>query len=267
MTKTKVVVRDLFTGRFFSQFQLPFPPDRNARDQMWIDGNLLIEPHFFKATNPEHNRIVAYYLDTGREAWSESFDGEGRRELTSIVRYENDHYLILRPRTRSDRQELSGQILKLHTGFGALQPVGTVRLGKRDHPIEIPVKTRFELDYPYVFVRSASPNDLATRIRAVHLPHGERWVHSLPVSEDDLYSRMTLPALSDSTLALVYNEWPGNQSQPGVTRLRLIDRASGLIKETRDLPRNAFPRANQMRFTTLGRALIITGPGQMDVLE
>ena len=76
-----------------------------------------------------------------------------------------------------------------------------------------------------------------------------------------------MPALSDSTLALVYNEWPGSQSQPGVTRMRLIDRASGLIRETRDLPRAAFPRANQMEFTTLGSALLISGPGQMDVLE
>lgn len=266
ITQRKIVVRDLYTGTRTTEFELPQPPERNAHLQMWIEDGLLIQPHFFKATKPNENLIVAYDLETGRERWSENFDEEGRRELTTVLEYDGEHYLVLRPRSRSAEQDVPGQILHLHAGFGALQPVGNVRLGKRDIPIEVPVKRTYRLPSPYVFFRTSSEDELKTRVRAIHLPHGERWVHSLPVAETDLYSRMTLPALSDSTVVLAYNEWPGNKTSPGVTIMTFIDRASGLSREVRDLP-NAFPRANQMQFVTLGDALILVGGSRMDVLE
>lgn len=267
LNRRGVVVRDLFTGRKTSEFELPAPPDRNAYAQIWIENNLLIEPLFLKASMPESNHVSAFDLDTGELVWRESFDEQGRRELTSIVRHDGESYLILRPRTRSDHQELPGQIMRLHVGFGALQPIGNLQIGKHDTSVDIPVRGVHQLSAPYIFLRSASDDETTTRLRAVHLPHGERWAHSLPVADSDLYSRMTTPALSDSTIVIAYNEWPRDAAKPGVTRLRFIDRATGSVKDARDLPPEVFQRADSMRLVTLGPALILVGQNQMDILE
>ena len=266
-SRVGVEVRELYTSRKLSQFELPLPPDRNAYEQAWVEDNLLIEPNFLKANRPELNYITAYDLETGQVAWQESFDEKGRRELISIVQYHEDSYLVLRPRVRSEHEKLSGQIMRLHVGFGALQPVGDLTIGKHHTPVGISIRTRSVLEAPYVFLRSASRDDTKTQLRAIHLPHGERWVHSIPIPEPDLYSRMPGPTLSDSTVVLAFNEWPRNAAQPDVTRLRFIDRATGTVKDARDLVPENFPRADELDLVPLGSALILVGPDKMEILE
>ncbi len=267
ISRKRVVVRDLFSSRLISEFSLLHSPARNAHEQIWIEDNLLIEPRMHEATRPDANHVVAYDLEKGEVVWRESFGDKGGRELTSITQFQGEHYLVLRERPGSKEQHLPEQIMRLHVGFGALQPIGNLQLSKRDSTINIGVRKTFPLEAPYIFLTSSSRDESRTLIRAVHLPHGERWVHTLPVSKADIYNRITPPALSDTTVALAYNEWPRDNTQAGVTRLRFIDRASGIVRDARDLSRTSFPRADGLRLVTLGSALILVGPSQMDVLE
>lgn len=267
VTRKQVVVRDVFSSRKNTVFKLQNPPDRKANSHMWIEDNLLIEPHFLKSPRPTHNNITAYDLSDGAVAWQEKFGKKGQRELTAIVRYQDESYLLLRPRSQKENDAPPGQIMRLHVGLGALQPIGSLELRKRDTTIDVNVLKVSQAESPYVFLRSPSQDETRTRVRAIHLPHGKRWVHTLPIAEADMHNRMPSPALSDTTVALAYKEWPQDSAKAGVTRLRFIDRASGMTKDARDLPLDAFPQGHELILVTLGPALILIGQDQMDVLE
>jgi len=267
INRKQVIVRDLFSSRKHTLFTLQNPPDRSANSHMWIEDNLLIEPHFLKSPRPSYNNITAYDLSDGSIAWQESFGKKGQRELTAIVRYQDENYLLLRPRNLKESDTPPGQIMRLHVGFGALQPIGNLELRKRDTTIDIGVRKISKTESPYVFLRSSSQDETRTRVRAIHLPHGKRWVHTLPIAEEDMHNRMTSPALSDTTVAIAYKEWPHDTAKAGVTRLRFIDRASGMTKDARDLSPVAFPQDHDLKLVTLGPALILIGQDQMNVLE
>ena len=129
--------------------------------------------------------------------------------------------MLLRPRSRSGHQGMSGQIMRLHVGYGALQPIGNLQIHKRDLTISVGVKRVSGAEAPYIFMRTSTKDEARSRVRAIHLPHGERWVHTLPVADLEMFNTLTPPAISDTTVAIAYNEWPRDTGQAGVTQLAL----------------------------------------------
>ena len=264
-----VVVLDLFTGRERTRFELTHPPEPLAHVQVWIHENLLVEPRFYMHQQAELNRVTGYDLDSGAVRWSENFDESGERALHSIADVQGERFLVLRGAHGAQRTGAPGRVVRLLPDFGALQPVGELRLDNHDTEL-LPRQRACVVESPLLFVRSPSPDGQRTLLRAVHLPQGELWAHTLPIAENDLYLVPLDPppfAVSRTTVAMVFNEWPSSHSKAGPTRLLFVDRATGMRRDQRDLDPDRQPRSDDVEPIALGGALLLRGPKTLEVLE
>lgn len=247
-------VLDLFTGVETGEIDLGEHVRAPNHLWAWIDRDLLVLPYFKAYRGPLY--LAGFELDGGRRAWR--VDKNDARELDSIVRHGESTYLVL----LADREGRPGELLELRTRLGSVRPVADVRLVREDVPVGVMKFEVTELDQPYLFLLSKDEAS-GPRIRAVHLPYGERWVHRLQTQE--LYNEiMPLPALSEDTVALVYAETSSDRSSR--TRMILLDRASGAKRDDRILDPD-LGRARELTLIGLDGALLLVGGRRVDVLE
>ena len=126
-----------------------------------------------------------------------------------------------------------------------------------------------ELPVPYLFILSRPVAERGSRLRAIHLPYGERWSFGFPPSPTSVYNDLVpLPAVSESTVAIAYMQGRSDEASAEVqqTRLLLLDRDSGTQRDHRDIdPRQG--RARHLELIGVGDALLISGRAGIDVYE
>jgi outer membrane protein assembly factor BamB/tetratricopeptide (TPR) repeat protein len=259
------VVRQLATGTGGLTLEFDLGVAAEDRRGAWIENDLLVLPRFSRSGLPTSDAVVAYDLVTGRRAWRVAADDQ--RELDSIVRC-GDAYLILNGSSSTEHAQ-SGIVLQLDTRLGAVRQVQGVQLFAGDLPIGVSPNTVTELQAPYLFLRSPAPGGRETLVRAIHLPFGQRWVHRLPLAEQDILSQlMPLPALSETTVAIVYTE--ESRTRPGrtenLTQLVLLDKSSGLPRGSQVLE-TALGPAQTISLHMLGNALLIGGRDQLSIFQ
>ena len=253
-------VWDLYTGHALATFRAP-NIGKMSGEASWIEDGKLIMPRFLERRRPENNHITAIDLDSTRQAWRCDFgrvnDG---MQLTKVLRYQGDSYLVLRP-LEGDR--LGHSIVQLDTTSGSLAAEPLAELGDSDVLIGLQPKLRTELAAPFLFLNKGPDNRGAVVLRAIHLPYGRRWDTRMRVLEEDLYNpNMPQPALSSTTIAFSWLEQRAgvmNRSPEG--KLAFHDRATGAFRGLRDLPRDLSP----VELVPLGDALVLCGRDRMEI--
>ncbi len=261
--QTPADVLDLYTGARLGGIQLLAHVGLNDVEGAWIEQERLILPSFPKSSAPaEQDCVSAYDLRSGRRLWRVVADAQ--HEFDSILRAEGHTYLILLP--RSDEPRSTGMVQDLDLKIGAVGRISGASWGPHDVLVGIGRRRVVESDHPYLFVRSATTDGEATRLRAFHLPFGERWSVQLDVSPSQLNAAgaMPMPLVADESIAIAYSHAPRNKAQraPVNTDLILVERESGVVRERSALPAELGP-ADKLDFALLGDVLWISGPNQM----
>lgn len=261
--QTPADVLDLFTGARLGGIQLLAHVGLSDVEGAWIEQERLILPSFPKSSAPvEQDCVSAYDLRTGRRAWRVVADAQ--HEFDSILRANGRTYLVLLP--RADAPRSSGIVQDLDLKIGAVGRINGATWGPHDVLIGIGRRRVVESDHPYLFVRSATSDGEATRVRAFHLPFGERWSVQLDISPSQLNAAgaMPMPLVAEGSIAIAYTHTPRAKAQraPANTDLILVDRESGLVRERSALPAELGP-ADKLDFALLGDVLWISGPNQM----
>ena len=262
----RVELRDLFSGRLITAPEVE-PLTDPTLPEAFVAGGRLILPRFQAGMWPEQNHVLALDIDTGQNAWRIDI-GEGRRdgsELQMVVTHGEEVYLVLRGERRGSISA-SGAIYQLSPRIGAIssRPIATLDPG--DEILGAANRRRMEIDSPYLFVLSKTPNDDRTALRAIHLPHGQRWVTELPYVFEAYTSQMS-PAVSSTTVALTWRVARLSQERDNRwhTDLLLLDRATGASRDRRTLP----DKLDQLEvsLTALGDALYVCGDREMETLR
>ncbi len=261
--QTPADVLDLFTGARVGSIQLLAHVGLNDVEGAWIQHELLILPSFPKSSAPvEHDCLSAYELRTGRRAWRVVADAN--HEFDSILRAGGRTYLILLP--RADAPRSTGMVQDIDLKIGAVGRIAGASWGPHDVLVGIGRRRVAQSEHPYLFLRSATADGESTRLRAFHLPFGERWSVQLDVSPSQLNAAgaMPMPLVADQMIAIAYTQSPRSKTQrtPANTDLILVDRESGLVRERSALPAELGP-ADKLEFSLLGELLWISGPNLM----
>ncbi len=259
--ETLTLVLDLYTGRERSAFDLPVNVKSPNHMSAWIERGRLIVPHF-RSWRGEHHYLAAYDLETGAPAWH--VPSEEGLELDSIARSEGQTYLVLLASTR----ERVGGLVQVHTRDGAVREIPGVEFEGVDVPVGLVRYETTVLEEPFLFAASRDSGDWL-RIRAIHLPYGERWAHRELVQGLSQFSNplhVPLPALSRTTVALAFTEPTERSSKDGATHLLFLDRSSGVRREVRVLGPD-LGEAKEITLNALGDALFLAGGRALHVLE
>jgi hypothetical protein len=262
---------DLFTGRHGGQFQLTLSTAPTAA-AAWIEEGLLILPNFLRGTRPAQNHVLALDLDSGEQAWRVTLSETpaGDTELLRVISHGDEHFLHLSPLDTSARSLQQEGLFELNTSLGALANRPLARLSGLDQLVGLELRTRTVLDVPYVFAMRM-PASLRENpyLRALHLPHGERWSARLPESMLRATGSMPLPAVSGSTVALAYKKPTGAPGSIGrEASLVFLDRRSGRILATKPMSPDMWRTTESgLFFSVLNDALIVSGARKMDFMR
>ena len=257
---TETTVVDLFTGRERARFDLPRNVKSPNHRSAWIERGRLIVP-LFGSWRGEHHYLAAYDLDDGTRAWHVPED-DGL-ELDSIVHCDGRTYLLL-----LGSHERVGGLLEVHTRDGSVRSVPGVEFEMGDVPIGLARNDTAELAAPLLFAASRDAGDWL-RIRAIHLPYGERWAHRVLVpklGESTNSMQMPYPALSRTTVALAFTEPTEGPGKRGTTQLLFLDRSSGVRREARVLAPE-LGEARELELTAAGDALFLAGGRALHVTK
>lgn len=260
---TRGEIHDIFTGRLVTTFEAEALSDKDAA-AAWIAEERLVLPRF--ARTGERNHVFAIDLESGLEAWKVDLRRVGgERELTNIVNQDRRTYLVLRP--KSGQAERRGAIYTLDPRIGSIGSGPLVELRSTDILMGVARLARTDLEAPFLFIWSWGREGESAVLRARRLPYGRGWDARLPVAGGGRYNRtMSLPALSDSTVAIVHNE-----PRPGIrgssrTQLVFLDRSTGADRGSRLLPPDV-GGARGVQLSALGDSLIICGSEKMEILK
>jgi hypothetical protein len=260
-TRAPAQVLDLFTGSLSLELDLGQAKETDRR-AAWIDDTLLILPSFDRASAPPgepRDCVSAWSLEDGRKAWRVA--AEDGRDLSRIARWGRETYLVFL--AAGVERSAAGLVQELDTRLGLVRTVQNVALAPGDEPVGLARHSVTEIDGPYLFLLASASGSSETLLRAIHLPFGERWVHRLPVSREELYNAaMPLPALSQSTVALCYGEPAEGRGAARRTALLFLDKSSGALREGRILP-DEMGRAEALELRGAGSSLWIQGAGAM----
>ena len=262
---------DLFTGRLGGQFQLSLSTSPTAA-AAWIQKGRLILPNFLRGTRPAQNHVLALDLDSGEQAWRVTFSESpsGDMELLRVISHGDGHFLHLSPLDTSARSLQQAGLFELNTSLGALANRPLANLSGRDQLVGLELRTRTELEVPYLFaMRMPDSQRSEPRLRALHLPHGERWSTPLPESMLRATGSMPLPAVSGSTVALAYKKPTGAPGSIGrEASLVFLDRRSGQILATKPMSPDMWRTTESgLFFSVLDDALIVSGARKLDFMK
>ena len=106
-------------------------------------------------------------------------------------------------------------------------------------------------------MQSSSPGRDLEVLRAIYLPYGERWAHTMAVPREQLYNGLwPLPIVSRNSIAIVYGTSSFGQGPRKRSRLLLLDRSTGEQQDEIDLPQD-MSAASSIELAALGSALLV----------
>ncbi|MCY2958641.1 MAG: PQQ-binding-like beta-propeller repeat protein [Planctomycetota bacterium] len=269
--QTRGSVRDLFTGRLVSRFELPTPAVGGIDQEAWTERGLVIVPWFDEMRLPERNHVVAFDLESGALAWRLPFDLSQKRMLSGVIQQGERTWLRIGSLPRDEDPMPPPSLAELAVGIGASTPLDMIRLGAEDVVIGLPRDTRVRLPEGPLFVlsprgtRDGSPRE--ARLRALDPTRGELWVQGLGLSFDDLRSTGTPQAAwSDSTVVVSLPMYDGNKRPPDLrTLVHVYDRDTGVFRETRKVERT--DKADQPQLYAFGEVLLLRRPRNLEILR
>ncbi len=269
--QTRGAVRDLFTGRFVSRFELPTAVVRDVDREAWTERGLVVVPWFEEMRLPERNHIVAVDLERGTLAWRLPFDITQKRMLSGIVQQGEHTWLRIGAFPHDENPLPPPSLSALAVGIGAATPLDAVRLGPEDVVIGLPRDTRVRLPEGPLFVlsprgtRDGTPRD--ARLRAIDPIRGELWVQALGMSFDDVRSGGTPQvAWSDSTVVVALPLYDSKQRPADLrTLLHFYDRDTGAFRETRRVGRT--DKTDQPELFAFGEVLLMRRPHHLEILR
>jgi outer membrane protein assembly factor BamB/tetratricopeptide (TPR) repeat protein len=261
----RVTVLDLFRGRVLHELELERQLPHDVAEEAWIQDGVLVLPAFLAARDPEQNRVVGIDLVAGRVAWR--FELGDREELFAVASAPDGSYLVTHP-VSPEETGTGGSISRLDAKTGGVTPLLSLQLG--EEVLGLPRSRRTRLGGQYLFLAAHNPGGRTTPVTAVRLPHGEHWVHALPVSYEELYhASLPAPALSTTAVALAYSTVDRRNELERATILLLLDRRTG-----RELSRHRLDAglgaADGVSLLGLGPSLFLLGraprgPGQLEI--
>jgi outer membrane protein assembly factor BamB len=268
---TRGVVRDLFTGRLVSRFELPTPAVGSADAEAWVERGLVMVPWFDEMRFQERNHVVAFDLARGALAWRLPFDLSEKRMLTGVIQQSERTFLRIGALPRDEDPLPPPRLAELSIDLGAATPLDAARLGPEDVVIGLPRDTRVRLpDGPLLVLspraaRDGTPRE--ARLRAIDPARGELWVVGLGLSFDDLRSSGTPQAVvGDSTVVVALPLYDGRQRPPDLrTILSVYDRATGAVRETRKIQR--VDKRDEAQLHAFGEVLLVRRPKQLEILR
>jgi hypothetical protein len=268
---TRGVVRDLYTGRLVSRFELPTPAVGSADVEAWTERGLVVVPWFNEMRFQERNHVVAFDLERGVQAWRLPFDLSDKRMLTGIVQQPGRTLLRIGALPRDEDPLPPPLLAELAVGLGAAAPLEAARLGSEDFVFGLPRETRARLpEGPLLVLSPRSARDGApreARLRAIDPARGELWVQALGLSFDDLRSAGTpQAAVSDTAVVIALPLYDGRTRPPDLrTILSIYDRATGAFRETRRIDRH--DKADQVQLHAFGEVLLVRRPKRLEMLR
>jgi len=270
--QTRGSVRDLFTGRLVSRFELPTAAVGSIDQEAWTERGLVIVPWFDEMRLPERNHVVAFDLESGAPAWRLPFDLSQKRMLTGVIQQGERSWLRVGSQPIPEDLLPAPSLLELAPGIGAATPLDMVRLGAEDVVIGLPRDTRVRLPEGPLFVlsprgtRDGSARE--ARLRAIDPTRGELWVQGLGLSFDDLRSGGNTPqaAWSDSTVVVALPLYDGSKRPVDMrTIVHVYDRDTGVFRETRKVERT--DKADQPQLHAFGEVLLLRRPRNLEILR
>jgi hypothetical protein len=269
-SQTTGQILDIFSGRLIHEFELPSRIHQSAQVACWIEDGLLIVPWFLAGRNQDRNRLLAINLWTSEIAWDLQFSESlgGRRQLRSILQYEDKTYLVLTPNIGAQSEGVRGILAELHVGIGALRRVGSLELEHDQRFIGIPQERRVRLQSPTIYLHSFSDADERLKVHALALPFGTpRWTTQLSLTRKELYnSLLKLPVESESTIAMVFSMKKGNGLGSPTSSLFLLDKQSGVSQQVYPLS-SKLGTSNEISLQGLGPNLLLGGDEQLQILR
>jgi hypothetical protein len=252
---------DLYTGRLGLTIELPVGLSPQLAQQSFVRGDLLAVPHF------QDGFVALYDLLSGRQL-TRVEAGPGC-DLYSLLLCGADVYLLGLPSSFSD-SERGGRISALELSTGRLRDLE--RLAPADVPIGLQRGTTVTLSQPWLFVATNAPGARRTPLQALDLSSGRRWSTHLPVGHDTLYDAdWALPAISQSSVALLYGVRDQNSLRRRYVRLEFFELQSGRKLDSRMLSDDIdFAEARAIRLLGFGPHLWIsssTPSGRQDRVD
>jgi hypothetical protein len=179
----------------------------------------------------------------------------GDEELNAVATHAGATYLVL------TNDSGGGAIAELYPRSLSTRRIQAFQPGEEVLGLSLRGE-RTELPSPHLVVRTSVAGSATTPLKLVDLPQGYRWPHELSVSYEELYdSGMPLPAVSDSTVALVYAKSARRGFGPETRDLVFLDLASGRLLDSRILTPE-LGRASRVELHALGDALILLSDGR-----
>ncbi len=269
--QTRAAVRDLFTGRLVSRFDLPTAAASDIERKAWIDRGLVLVPWFDEMRLPERNHVVAFDLERGSPAWRLPFDLARKRYLSGIVQQGDHTWLRIGTLPHEDEPLPAATLAELSVGIGATTTLDAARLGPEDVILGLSSDTRVRLPEGPLLVlsprgtRDGTPRE--ARLRAVDPLRGELWVQGLGLSYDDVRVMGTpTAAWSDSTVVVALPLYDTKQRPISLqTIVHVYDRDTGAFRDTRRVERT--DKMDQLEFHAFGAALLMRRPHTLEILR
>ena len=279
---TQAGVHDLSTGQ---PLAAPQTGKLNAREAQsaWADGGRLVLATIEGGYNTRsENRIVAYDLDDGQEAWRVDLDrfdgavhnlvglvdlpaGEGSAERVRLAMLERVGDSGRR------RSNLSRPQLGLHAideANGLVRATPLTSIDSETHLVGVNIRSRVVLDHPLMVAVRDEGEDRPPVLQAIHATRGVLWrqASARPVQASGVES-LAAPAVGEGAVALLVRQTTGERrSVRPEMRLMFLDGATGRHLETRNVEFGGVS-GRWRNLNGIGGSLVMMGARRMDVME
>jgi outer membrane protein assembly factor BamB len=274
-------VHDLSTGQPLSA---PNTGQLNAREAQsaWADGQHLVLATIEGGYNTRsENRVVAFDLDDGSEAWRvdlDRFDG-GVHNLVGLVdlprEVGSDERVRLAMLERvgnsgSRRSNLTRPQLGLHVideENGIIRRAPLAAIDSKTHLVGVNIRVRVVLDSPLMI--GITENDGGPPLlEGIHASRGVIWrqTSARPLQAAGVES-LAAPALGDGVIAMLVRQTTGqSRSVRPDMRLMFLDSATGRHVETRSVESGGIS-ARWRNLNGIGGSLVMMGARRMAVMQ
>ena len=278
---TQAGVHDLSTGQPLSA---PNTGQLNAREAQsaWAAGRRLVLATIEGGYNTRsENRVVAFDLDDGSEAWRvdlDRFDG-GVHNLVGLVDLPREVGSTERVRlamlervgnSGSRRSNLTRPSLGLHVideENGIIRRSPLAEIDSKTHLVGVNIRVRVVLDSP-MMIGITENGEAPPLLEGIHASRGVIWrqASARPLQASGVES-LAAPALGDGVVAMLVRQTTGeNRSVRPDIRLMFLDSATGRHVETRPVESGGIS-ARWRNLNGIGGSLVMMGARRMAVMQ
>ncbi|MFT4541810.1 MAG: outer membrane protein assembly factor BamB [Planctomycetota bacterium] len=257
------LVLNTFTSHVQTELEIP-NISQPISEATWIEDNKLLVPRFLESRRASRNHLAALDLMSGRELWRVDFEMlNGGSQLTRLLRYQGDTFLVVEPKHELNTE---GQVYALDTTSGLVSSTPLARFSRQDRWLGVRYRDRTELTSPYIFMFTLQSPTEPLRLRAIHLPYGQRWEVPIGLREADIVREtFPRPGLSSSTVVLGWREMRSNSETRGIESIvAVLDRTSGTLHSTRALPPE-MDGNKTLQIVSIGDGLVLCGRHKLEV--